>query len=375
LDFELAIAAVIQSILLSPDTLYMLERGEPTGDPEVLVLSNHEIASRLSFLFLDAPPDAELSSKADAGELQDPDVLRLEAERLLGDPRAQGAVGRFMQEWFGVADQVFVDHAEESLALAWNEEVSRLVGHIVFEGGSLAQLLDGSESFVNQPLAEHYGIEPNPSSGVDDWQLVTLPAERRGGLLTTAQFAASTSHNNSTSIIHRGKAIRKRLLCADLGTPDPAFLEMELELPDDPTVRDRMDSRLSQPVCGGCHTLMDPIGIGMEDLDENGNFRSTYDDGRAVDTAGQLLGTSLAAEFSGSVELAHRLAESEDFAQCAATQWMRYSTGRSDVGEHGECLVHALADDAARNGDSIAELLLAVVQSDAFIYRLMEEDQ
>src|SRR5690606_17165700 len=135
---------------------------------------------------------------------------------------------------------------------------------------TLPQLLDGSQSFVNAPLAEHYGIEPNPSSGVDDWQLVTLPDERRGGLLTTAQFAAATSHNNSTSIIHRGKAVRERLLCAELGTPDPAFLETELELPEDPTVRDRMDSRMSQPVCGGCHALMDPIGIGMEDMDENG---------------------------------------------------------------------------------------------------------
>ncbi len=373
LDFDLAIGGLVQAIVLSPETLYLLERGEPTADADVLVLSNYEIASRLSYLLWNAPPDDVLLARAAAGELQESSVLRQEAERLLDDPRAEEAVGRFVGEWFGVSDKTFTDHAPEPLATAWSEEVRRFVSHVVSSGGALSELLDGTQTLVNQPLAEHYGLAPNPSSGEDDWQLVTLPAERAAGLLTTAQFAAATSHNNATSIIHRGKAVRERLLCGQLAPPDPAFLDVELELPSDPTVRDRMDARLGQATCGGCHALMDPIGIGMEDLDENGLFRSVYADGKPVDAEGQILGTDLEPDFNGVVELASALAHSELFQTCAAEQWLRYAIGRRDLGEQHECIVQDLSTRAAGGDASIAELLLGVVESESFIYRRAEE--
>ncbi len=373
LDFDLAIAGLIQGVLLAPDTLYLLERGEPSDEPGVLRLNGYEVASRLSYLFLDEPPDAALLAAAEADELQDAGDLRRHARRLLDDARSRGVVSRFVGEWFGMADKDFTDHVDPQLARAWAEEVDRMIGRLVADGGTISDLLDGDQTYVNEPLAEHYGLSSNPSSGPDDWQLVTLPSERRGGLLTTAQFAAATSLNNSTSIIHRGKAVREQLLCGLLAPPDPAFLLVELELPDDPTVRDRMDSRLSAQTCGGCHMLMDPIGIGMEDMDQNGSFRSSYSDGKPVDAGGRILGTELEQDFTGVAELAQRIGHSDLFRDCATDQWLRYASGRSDLGKQHACLLDELSSQVEAGGDSLDELLLAVVGSDAFIYRLEEE--
>jgi hypothetical protein len=374
LDFDLGIGALVQAVLLSPETLYLIERGQPTAEAGVLRLTNHEIASRLSFLLWNSPPDEQLHSRAEAGELQDISTLAEEAERLFDDERSHEAIQGFVAEWFGVAGQLFVDHAPEPLAQSWNEEVGRYVDHVVYGGGAIGDLLNGAEGFVNQPLAAHYGISPNPSGGQNDWQLVTLPDERRGGLLTMAQFAAATSHNNETSIIHRGKAIREHILCGQLGAPDPSFLQVDFMLPEDATARDRMDARLSQPTCAGCHTLMDPIGLGMDDMDQNGLFRTQYDNGQVVDSAGEIVASTLEGEFNGVLELAHMLADSEQFEQCAADHWLRYASGRANVGADRSCLVQEMAELASSGGGTIKELLLAVIRSDAFSYRL-EDDQ
>ena len=373
LDFDLAIAVLVQTALLTPDTMYLVERGEPSGEDGVLVLTGREIANRISYLFWNAPPDADLIARADADELRDATARIQEAERLFDDARSEQTVERFVGEWFGVADEIFVDHAAMPLAQAWEEETRRFARMVVYGGGVVGDLLDSDETYVNQPLAEHYGLGSNVSSGENDWQRVSLPAERRGGLLTTAQFAAATSHNNTTSLVHRGKAVRERLLCGELGIPDPAFLDMNPVLPADATVREKMEARMAIQPCGGCHSLMDPIGIGMDDMDENGLFRTQYANGQDVDSMGEILGVSgLTPEFSGIVDLAHTLAGSEQLQQCAADQWLRYAVGRKRLGTNENCYIERILDDAMARGGTLRDLMVAVVASDAFIYRVAE---
>lgn len=373
LEFDLAIGALVQAVVLSPHFLYLIELGEPTETPGVRILSDYEIASRLAFLFWNEPPDEILLTRAANGELQNKDNIREEAIRLLEDPRSTAGVGRFFGEWFGVADHLYSDMVSLELASAWDEEFRRFIEDLVYGEGTPADLLKSEQTWVNAPLAEHYGM--TPTSGPDDWQLVDLPAERRGGVMTMAQFAAATSHNSATSIIHRGKAVRERLLCYEMGAPPPGATAQNPELGPDATVRDRMDARMEINPCGGCHMLMDPIGIGMEDLDEAGVFRSVYDNGFEVDSLGEVLVVpELEPEFDGVLDLAHSLADSETFANCASEQALRYATGRIlAYGPEKSCHILQVFEDAEANGGRLRDLLIAVTQSDAFIYRQVEE--
>ena len=146
---------------------------------------------------------------------------------------------------------------------------------------------------------------------------------------------------------------------------------MGAELPDDATVRDRMNSRLDVQPCGGCHMQMDTIGIGMEDIDQFGNFRTVYDDGSAVDSAGEVMVSNLPEPaFDGTVDLAHKLAESESYQRCAAEQWLRFASGRESLEGSHFCSVQRLHEATSSGG--LRELMVAVVTSDAFRFRTEE---
>lgn len=374
LTFNESIGVVVQAFLLSPQLMYLVEQGTPVdGTPDVVALTSWELASRLSYLLWNMPPDDALRAAAADGSLLDDAVLHTHAVRLMDDPRSTVATVNFVQEWFGVAGAFFNDRVDNTLAHAFNEEFALNVEHLLQNGGDVEDLLSFDETYVNAALADHYGIVPNPSVDDDDWVRTPLPSDRSGGLLTTAVFAAATAHaSNHTSFIHRGKVVRERLLCGELGTPDPTFLGQDPMLPDDATVRQKLDARMEMSPCGDCHILMDPIGIGMEDLDEQGRFRSVYNNGHDVDVTGEVLFISgLDPAFHGTNELAAKLAPSEVFADCAADQWLRYVVGRRHL-DNLDCLVERLHIRQAELGGDLRAMMLAAISSDAFRHRQVQ---
>lgn len=367
----LALAAVFQAVMLAPEFLYMVELGQPTDDECIVELTPYELATKLSFLFWNEPPDAELLLLAATGALGQPATLKAQAERLLDDPRAEAAVVRFFQEWMHVID-VHNESVGPTITEAWDLEFQFFVHDAVFGGKQIRDLLNSDSGFVNDELANFYGISPNPSTGSEDWVATTMPAERRGGVLTTGQVAAATSLNSSTSIIHRGKFVREQLLCGVLAAPPPGATAMNPVLGPDATVREKMDARMAMSPCGDCHQLMDTIGIGMEDLDENGLFRSVYPNGQPVDSEGEILfAAGITPNFNGVLDLAHTLADSAVFEACAVEQWLRYTLGRSLIAGR-DCHVETILTEAAANGGTLRDVLAAVVVSDAFRYRTTE---
>jgi hypothetical protein len=371
LDEELAIAGVISAVLQSPGVLYMIERGEEV-EPGLRELTGREIATRLAYVFWDAPPDETLLDAA--GSLREPSRRRAQAERLLEDPRARGAVVRFFRSWMRVEGKDFSDRTSPEIARALEEELRRYVEDVVFERGEggLNALFTGDRTWVNRSLAEHYDLSPAPADD-ETWTLVSLPPHLAGGIFTRGAVAAAHSADGVTSVVKRGHFIREDVLCQELGNPPADAISRNPVLPSEATVRERMEARSSVSECGGCHTQMDPIGIGMEDIDEVGRFRTSYEEsGYEVDSAGVLSHfgrTSRTVSFDGTAALAALLAEDESVAHCVSEQWFRFAMGREDG---SACNAASMLERFRESGYDLREMLLALVESDGFVQRVEE---
>jgi hypothetical protein len=189
-------------------------------------------------------------------------------------------------------------------------------------------------------------------------------------LLTQGAFLSAHSHANQTSPVHRGLAVRKNLLCTDLPDP-PANVNNNPPAPDPKaTTRQRFEQHRTDPTCAGCHELLDPLGVGFENYDAIGRYRSD-ENGLPIDASGKLTGTASGATFTGAVELAKKLATSPEVRACVQKQWFRFSLGRFE-GADDACTLQALNADFEASDFDVKKLLLSLVTSDAFRYRKVE---
>jgi hypothetical protein len=368
LGFDLGIAAVIAAVLQSPQFLYRVEAGAAAGNG-LLRLTGYEIASRLSYLYWEGPPDDALLEAARSGALASREGVEAEASRLLDDPRAREGAWRFFSEWLGFGDEVYSGRVDPALAADFAEETRRFVGSVVFEGtGTLADLLQSNTTFVNRRLAAHYGL-PYDGSGDTDWRQVTVPDARAAGVLDKAQVAVAHSAVGETSVVQRGKFIYERLLCQDLGTPPPGAQSMNPVLPPDATPRARVEARNQIATCAACHQQLDFAGLGMEDVDALGLQRARYASGAPVDATGILRALPGSPTFQGTAALAHLLAAEPSVGSCLARQWYRYASSHRESEEEASCQVAHLQQRFADSGGNLRALLLGIAGSDAFVYR------
>lgn len=375
-DFSTGVQLVVQAVLQSPHFLYRVEFGMP--DPtqgDVVALNHYEIASRLSYLIWNSMPDQELFDAAGGGRLGTPDEIAEQARRMLDDPRARTAVKNFHTQWLELRtietinkDPAIYPEYSEALRPLWKTETEAFLDYVVFDGeGDVATLLTADYSVMNAELAAFYGVD-GPAG--DGWEKVSLDPTQRAGLLTHASVLAKNAKPNQSSPIHRGKFVRERLLCQMLPPPPN---DIEIKPPDvDPsaTTREKFSEHSTNPACSGCHKLMDPIGFGFEHYDGIGQWRDT-DHGFAVDASGELADTlepDIEGAFDGAVELAKRLADSDQVRQCVATQWFRFGYGRAEQ-QADQCTVKQVFDAFAAADYNIKELLVALTQTEAFLYR------
>jgi uncharacterized protein DUF1592/uncharacterized protein DUF1588/uncharacterized protein DUF1595/uncharacterized protein DUF1585 len=370
LDFNLGIAAVIAAVLQAPQFLYKLEIGTTTPVAGVRKLSGYEAASKLSYLYWDAPPDDMLLEKARTGALLDATTVAGEAGRLLKDPRARNAAWRFFSEWLGFGDRLFDGRVDAALAGDFAEETKRFVLGVALDSpaGAVKDLLDNDKTQMNRRLAKHYGL-PYDGTGDTDWRPVTLPPALKGGVLAKAQVATAHSSVGETSVVLRGKFVHDRLLCVDLGAPPPNAQAMNPMLPANATPRDRVDARLKMSACAGCHTLMDNVGLGMEDVDALGRARTKYTSGAPVDAHGRVVALLSDGDFVGTAGLAGKLAGHAAFSDCLTRQWYRYATGHRETDAEAKCHLPTMSKRFADSGYNLRELMLSVAGSDAFLYR------
>jgi len=374
--FAMGIQVALQTMLQSPLFLYHVERGEPVTGDGPRPLTGHELASRLSYFLWNSMPDDALLAAAEAGELSDPQLLRAQVDRMLIDPKADAAISDFHLQWLGLDELEMVEKDaavypdfDADLAAAMKEDTESFVRWVFTEGdGKLDTLLTGAFTLSTDPaLLAVYGVE-RPADHVAGTPL-PLPADQRAGLLTQPGMMTRHAHANQTSPVHRGQAVRERLLlCGPLPPPPPDVDNVPPDPEPGSTTRERFEQHREDPTCASCHNLIDGVGFGFEGYDAMGAFR-TMDGGLPVDASGEILGTSdINGAFDGAVELSQRLAGSEDVRSCVARQWFRYSLGRMDADED-VCANDELLDRFADSGYHLRTLVHEVVQSDAFRYR------
>ena len=371
-DFTQGVQMVIEAALQSPEFLYRVEPVDPDAEKDkVVALDSYEMASRLSYFLWASMPDENLFAAADADALTTKEAIATQARRMLADPRARNAVGQFHEQWLdyeriqGVTKDasLFPDWSPAVGALM-QEETRQFIEHTVFDdGGDLTTLLTASYTYANADLATFYGL---PTDGLGaDFAKVQFDPKQHAGLLTLGSLMAWYAHSNQTSPVLRGKLVREQFLCDTLNPPPNNFKAPTVD--PNATTRERFAQHSTDPACKGCHGLMDGLGFGLENIDSVGRFRSTEND-VPIDSSGNIIESDVDGTFDGAVELAGKLASSNDVERCYATQWFRWTEGRGETIEDN-CSMDQIDQAFDKSHGNIEELIVALTQTDAFLFR------
>lgn len=359
-----AVAALLQS----PDFLFRVERGEEAPDDrQTRRYTDFEMASRLSFLVWNSIPDDALLDAAAAGRLTDDAGLAAELDRLLADPRARDGVGGFFGEYLGLGaldrlekDPEVFPQMSETLGPAMRAEIDAAVERIVFDDdGDLRRLLTTRTTVVDAELAALYQLP-----AVQGPTEIELPADSpRGGLFGMAGVLALNAHRTVSSPTHRGKYVQNKVMCFDIPPPPPGVATSLDGVGDDMgplTTRQKLEQHRNDPTCAACHRHMDPIGLGLENFDAIGAYRTT-ENGLPIDARSALDGD----EFEGPRQLGVLLAQRADFGACVARQVFRHGTGHLESRAE-ERAVRRLGMGFAADGHRVKALVRALALSDAF---------
>ena len=332
-NFASGIEMALRAILVSPDFLFRIERdpaGLSPGSP--YRLNDCELASRLSFFLWSSIPDDELLRVAETGTLHQPDVLSSQVGRMLDDPRAKSLVSNFAGQWLYLRNlaQVKPDPDEFpefdlSLRQSFERETSLFFTDILRSGRPVTDLLDSKFTYLNQRLAEHYGV---PNIYGSQFRRVEVTDPNRGGLLGQGSILTVTSYPNRTSVVQRGKWILENLLGAPPPPPPPEVPNLKPHAEDGSllTMREQMEAHRTNAVCAACHARMDPLGFALENYDGVGKWR-LKEAGRPINAEGKLPDGT---EFDGMSGLRHLLLTSrrDDFVQTVTERLLTYALGR-----------------------------------------------
>ena len=370
-SFDRGIELATRAVLVSPKFVFRVERdpaGAAPGSP--YRVSDVDLASRLSFFLWSSIPDDELLDAASRGQLNKPAVLDAQVRRMLADSRAQALVDNFAGQWLHIRnlrnttpDKNDFPDFDDNLRQAFERELELFVGSVITEDRSMLDLMTADYTFVNERLAKHYRI---PNVYGPDFRRVALKQDARRGLLGKGGVLTLTSHADRTSPVVRGKWILDNLL----GTPPPPAPAVVPPFPEEvpgvpTTVRARMEQHRSNPACAGCHKVMDPLGLALENFDAVGAWR-TRESGIPIDASGVLTdGTTI----DGVAALRDALVKRPDVLVGTMTEkLMTYALGRTL--EHEDMpAVRAIVRSAARDNYRFSSLVRGIVSSVPFQMR------
>jgi hypothetical protein len=378
LDVTASLGLMLKAVLVSPQFLFIAPAREAEPSAPIVPLDDHHLAARLSYLLWSAPPDAELSALADKGELHTPKVLRAQTKRLLLHPRARALFDGFGAQWLRVNDlerQVFdpalFPQMTPALREAMMQEARLFFESIVHKNQQAIRFVDSDYTFLNQPLAELYGLGSSVKG--PKMRRVKLENPNRGGILGMSATLAATSFPTRTSPVRRGVWVLEQLLGERVPPPPPDIPALDTQEPKSVqglTLRQRTELHTKNPVCANCHRTLDPIGFGLENFDAIGRWRDKNEAGVAIDSAGKLpTGTA----FSNPAELKRLLAGREsDIARNLTERFMAYALGRPLEG-YDEVVIDQLMARIAGDEYKVRTILTEVIASYLFTHRRVEE--
>ena len=368
---------VVQTVLQSPNFLYHVELA-PEGETEgaIVPVEDYALASRLSYFLWASMPDATLLEAAAEGRLRTEEGLLEEARRMLADEdRARFGTRSFYRQWLKLQGIPNLQKNDElyplfsrDVAVALQTSLELFLDE-VFQSGDLEQLYTSNVGYVNATVAPIFGLDAADFG--TDFERVTLDPTQRAGLVTHPAIMALLGKSNQSDPIHRAVFVRQSLLCQHL-PPPPA--DLTITAPDPApglSTRERFAEHSSNPSCAGCHRLLDGVGFGFEHYDAIGAWRDE-DGGRAVDATGEVHGTfDMDGPYDGAIELAQRLAGSDQARQCVAKQVFRFALQRVEL-QADACSLRQVETRFEESGHRLQDLMLAVVASDAFRFQRVQ---
>jgi hypothetical protein len=367
-DFFAGLKYELMAILQSPSFLYLVEVGDPDEASGVRRLRPEELATRMSFFLTGRNPDLALLDAAEEGMLETPEQIRAQAEAMVARPEARLATAAFFDEALRLRNvptapknsEIFPQFTPE-LGEFMRQETLLLLHDIIWNrDGDIRELMNARHTFVNDPLAELYGIDP-PGQG-NLFVQVDWPADQgRAGYLSQASFLTWQSGPRRNSPSKRGKFVQEMLLCVDIPPPDP---DAELNLPEPEegqTLKDLLEQHMDNDGCRGCHAQFDPIGFALEGFDAIGRHR-LLDNGSPIDTSGEVatIGT-----WSDATGLGDVLAEDPRVPRCLVENLIRGQLGHTPT-EGERPIVRDIADRSAEQDYSFRALLVEFAASPLF---------
>jgi mono/diheme cytochrome c family protein len=374
-DFDYGIQKAIEAMLVAPDFLFRVET-DPPARPRVYPLNDVDLASRLSFFLWSSVPDETLLALAEKSKLSDPAVLAQQVARMLDNPRSAAFVSNFAGQWLQIRnlatvrpDPIAFADFDESLRYSMQRETELFFQSILQENRSVLDFLGADYTFLNERLANHYGI---PNIYGSQFRRVALTDSNRGGLLGQASLLTVTSPPNRTSVVQRGKWILDNLLGEPPPPPPPDVpaLDATTKGARKLTLREAMELHRANPGCAVCHRNIDPLGFALENYDGIGAWRS-HDGASAIDTSGKLPDGT---QFDGPAGLKKVLASArrDEFVSTLTEKLLTYGLGRG-VEYYDMPAIRAIMRKTEANQYRLRNLILAVATSTPFTMRRSAE--
>jgi hypothetical protein len=374
-SFERSVQLALQAVLVSPHFLF---RGEIVPDPNnpkaIHPVNDFALASRLSYFLWSSMPDDELVYLAERGELRKPRVLDAQVKRMLKDPKSRSLVENFTGQWLQTRNlwKVTPDTNNfptfsDALRTDMQRETEAFFTAVMREDRSILDFIDGSYTYVNERLAQHYGFK-----GVkgEEFQRVNFKDKSRGGVLTHGSVLTITSNPTRTSPVKRGKWVLDNLLGTPPPPPPPDVPDLKDQKELTGTLRQKMELHRVNPNCASCHERMDPIGFGMENFDAVGVWREKDGD-LPIDPSGKL---PSGQKFNGPSDLRKILREQKElFAHCLTEKMLTYALGRG-LEYYDRCAVDRITTALAKNDYKFSVLITEIAKSVPFQQRRGESD-
>jgi hypothetical protein len=386
-DFKIGVGLVIKSMLVSPTFLFRSELGADMGNG-TFKLTPYEVATSLSYSYWGTMPDDKLFASAQSGALANKTEIETQARRLLADPRGRAHVASFFYEWME-SPRAYVatkdsgkypaytkaQGTNNAVVDAMRAEEDAFIANVVFDSTKkFDELFTANYTFANDTLATYYGL-PKPGSATTPMKVPLGATAQRGGLLTLGMFLVGHGRADQSSPTQRGHMIRASMLCSDVPPPPPDVNTNVTMAPAGQTGRSQIEALTGSGTCNGCHTLMNPIGFGLESFDSTGAER-TLDNGQPIDATGSINGftskTGAALTFNGPRELSAILAQSDDARRCFAENYHRYTRGYAARGVDTPAVDKLSAAFTTQNLE-LPELFVQVALQDSFVLRRTAE--
>lgn len=378
--FQDGIKQAIATCLASPRFLFRIEmQPEPDNPAKIIPLDEYSLASRLSFFLWGSVPDDELLSLAFKKELRR--NLRPQVDRMLADPRSQRLVKNFVGQWLQVRNlETVAISTKDILGTGSNREAARafdprlrsdmrretelLFDFVLRENRPAEEIISARYSFLNERLARYYGIDG--VSG-DEFRPVDLTEHpERGGVLTQGSFLMITSNPTRTSAVKRGLFVLENLLGSPPPPPPPGVPLLEDAATagnPNPSQREMMEIHRRKPECRGCHARMDPIGIGLENFNALGGFRTQEND-KPIDASGKLMTGETFSDVAALKEIL-AVGRKGDFYRCLSEKLLTFAIGRG-IEIYDATTIEQLARRMEKNDGSLRELIQGIIESAPF---------